>query len=594
MFSLVARIKKLNLFAVIKHKHFSDQYIQLMFNAIPLSCSLWDDNYKIMNCNEETARLFHLSGKVEFGKIFPALSPEYQPNGDKSFEKARENLHRAFNEGYCRFEWMHLTGDGNPLPCEVILVRVEHAGKPIVAAYIRDLREKKATLSAMHKVEADLRMALVAAEENAKAKSEFLDNMSHELRTPMNGVLGFLRLAAQTEMTAEQQKYIDEAERSAKNLMRIIDDVLDFTEIENKKMTLNAVRFQLSDVFGDMADAFARIVKEKNLEFNLRLPPELPRYIYGDLVKLEKVLFNLIDNAVKFTEKGKVTVRVKTKRQTENMIELCFYVRDTGIGIKPDQMDSLFEPFWQADSSLTRKHGGTGFGLPLSKHLATLLGGRIWAESEFEEGSTFFFTARFNLGDTLLSEPAGTTHTDKGETEALSHPSAGKAAEITEAQPEPASMQPEPAAAAAAQPEPALAQPASAVAAPVAHKPENPSLLVVEDVEINQMIVEGMLSGMGYNVDIANNGQEAIDMIASKEYSAVLMDIQMPVLDGLTATTRIRNDTRYKDLPIIAVSAHAKTEDKEKSLACGMNDHITKPINPDVLYMTLNKWLQPA
>jgi len=213
---------------------------------------------------------------------------------------------------------------------------------------------------------------------------------------------------------------------------------------------------------------------------------------------------------------------------------MCFNVQDTGIGLMPEQMKSLFTPFWQADTSLTRRYGGTGFGLALSKHMVTLLGGEIWVESEYEEGSTFYFTTRFALPAVLHGVDEQT------------------------------------------------------------HDPNNTHLLLVEDVEINQIIAEEMLMSIGYTVDIANNGQEALDMLAVRDYDAVLMDIQMPVMDGLTAARRIRGIDKHKDLPIIAVSAHAMTEDKERSLEYGMNDHITKPLDPDKLVYTLNKWIKPA
>ena len=392
----------------------------------------------------------------------------------------------------------------------------------------------------------ELRLAIAAAEDSLKAKREFLDNMNHELRTPMNGILGFHRMALQTDMTEEQRRYITAADDSAKNLMEIINDIFDFTKIVDNKMMVDARLFKLPDVFNETLETYMPVINAKNLEFNMRLPSDMPEQIVGDPHKLKKILSSLIDNAVQFTEKGKITVRAKITEQTNHHIEMCFYVRDTGIGIKPEQMKSLFDPFWQADTSLTRAHGGIGFGLPLSKQLAALLGGKLWAESEYEEGSTFYFTARFSLsGASDLA--ADDTHT----------------AVIPQAE----------------------------AANEQVHAPNNSHLLVVDDVEVNQMIAEEILKDNGYAVDIANNGQEALDMISVNDYDAVLMDIQMPVMDGLTAATKIREDGKHKNLPIIAVSAHAMEEDIEKSLAYGMNDHITKPINPEILFMTLNKWL---
>jgi len=521
-----------------------------MFDATPLSVSLWDMDGNILDCNRESAKLFDLEDKKDFMEHFYRLSPKYQPCGGRSIDMAHEYVQKAFDEGSCRFEWMHLSSGGEELPCEIILVRVEYKGKPTVAAYIRDLSELKATLAAMHKVEDDLRLALVFAEDNARAKDEFLDNMNHELRTPMNGILGFLRMASQAGTDVIQLKHIADAERSAKDLMHIIDDVLDFTEIEKNKMRMDVTKFKLSDILNNMRETYAPAARAKNLEFIVRLPQDLPELVIGDPMKLRKLLINLVDNAVKFTEKGKVTVRASVTKQTDSQVEMSFYVRDTGIGMKPEQMKSLFTPFWQADSSSTRKYGGTGLGLALAKHLAQLLGGKLWAESEYEEGSTFYFTARFSLPDASAISPYQESKTEPIKEEAV-------ASEQIETR-------------------------------------NNMHLLLVDDAEINQMVAEALLTSMGYTVDTANNGQEAIDMIEAHEYDAVLMDIQMPVMDGLSATARIRESDKYKDLPIIAVSAHAMSEDKEKSLNSGMNDHITKPIDPDTLFETLNKWLQPA
>jgi len=532
----------------------AERYMKIMFDYTPLSASLWDTDYKIIDCNLEAARMFGLTDKNDFMERPQAFSPEYQPCGRLSRELAIEYIKKSFDEGPCRYEWVHLSANGEPIPCEIFTFKVEHKGRPIVAAYKRDLRETNAALDAMRKVEDDLRIALAAAENSARVKSEFLDNMNHELRTPLNGILGFLRMAAQADLIAEQRRHIRDAEKSAKDLLKIVSDVLDFTEIEEQKIRVSSELFWLSDVLDRVTEKYSDAIRAKDIDFNIRLSPDIPEQLIGDPGMLEKILASLIDNAVKFTERGKITVRASAKKKTDSSIELCFYVRDTGIGIKPEQIPLLFNPFWQADTSLTREYGGIGFGLPLSKHLAALLGGRIWAESEYEEGSTFYFTA-------LCGVPGFVDLTRYNIPAAVMHD------------------------------EPAFDEPAYDEKS---HDPNSPHLLVVEDVEINQLIAEDLLKGMGYSVDIASNGQEAIDMLAEKDYDAVLMDIQMPVMDGLTATARIREENKHRDLPIIAVSAHALVEDREKSLAYGMNDHIAKPIDPERLIFTLNKWLKPA
>ena len=574
--------------SAVKNIRDADRYMRIMFDNTPLSATLWDEDYNLIDCNLEAARMFGLADKALFMKKFLMYSPEYQPCGRPSADMVVECIERAFIEGYNRFEWQHQTEDGGPLPCEIIAMRVEHKGKPIVAAYKRDLREIKATIAAMQKTEGDLRMALIAAEDSAKAKSEFLNNMNHELRTPLNGVLGFLRMATQTNQLEKQRGYIAEAEKSASSLLKLVSDVLDFTEIENQKMKASSEIFKLQDVIDRIERAYAPAAKNKNLELNIRLPGDIPEQLTGDPYKLQNILSNLIDNAVKFTDKGKITVRANVKRINGGGVEIRFYVRDTGMGIKPDHIKTIFEPFWQGDASLTRKHGGTGFGLSLSKHLAHLLGGKIWVESEYEEGSTFYFTARFGLTDGVSYEKTVSHETDYEDNLSYEPDPAGDGWEretdiavVSPAAPDFNLEKPAPV---------NLSNPPGDGDAP---NPVNAHLLVVDDVEINQIIAEELLTGIGYTVDVAGNGQEAIDMIRQKDYDAVLMDIQMPVMDGLTAAVKIRESERHRHLPIIAVSAHAMDEDVEKSLAHGMNDHITKPFDLELLAATLNKWLRP-
>ena len=580
--------KKINpvaaIISAVKSIRDADRYMQIMFDNTPLSATLWDEDYNLIDCNLEAARMFGLTDKAQFMEKFLLYSPEYQPCGRPSADMVIECMERAFANGYDRFEWMHQAEDGEPIPCEIIAMRVEHKGKPIVAAYKRDLREIKATIAAMQKTEEDLRLALMAAEDSAKAKSEFLNNMNHELRTPLNGVLGFLRMATQTNQLEKQRGYIAEAEKSASGLLKLVSDVLDFTEIENKKMQVNSEIFKLRDVTDRIERAYAPAAKNKNLELNIRLPGDIPEQLIGDPYKLQNILSNLIDNAVKFTDKGKVTVRANAKRVNDSGLEIRFYVRDTGTGIKPDHIKTIFEPFWQGDASLTRKNGGTGFGLSLSKHLAHLLGGRIWVESEYEEGSTFYFTARFSLindgkhagrADGLSYDPdlAGDDRAD--EPDLILKDASPDGPEYEMDTPLPAVVDNQP-------------------ADDAAQNPNASHLLVVEDVEINQIIAEELLTGIGYTVDIANNGQEALDMLKQKDYDAVLMDIQMPVMDGLTAAVKIRESEKHRDLPIIALSAHAMDEEREKSLAHGMNDHIDKPLDLEQLAVALDKWLRPA
>ncbi len=521
----------------------ADERTQVMLDATPLCCNLWDRNFNNIDCNQEAVKLFELRDKREYLDRFFELSPEYQPCGRTSSEMAMENIKTAFRDGYCRFEWMHQMLNGEPIPSEITLVRVKFRDDYIVAGYTRDMRELKAMLAEMHKVENDLRVARDVAEESTKAKSEFLANMSHEIRTPMNGILGLLHLVMGTDVTPRQQNYLEKAQQSAKALLRIINDILDFSKIEAGKLEMETAEFDMSDLLGQVRDLFAPKTNGKDLAFTLDLPGDLPESLEGDSLRLKQVLINIISNSIKFTETGAIEVSVEKIGQSGGDIDLRFRVRDTGIGMTREQVEGLFTPFTQADSSITRRYGGTGLGLAICKNLVSMMHGDIWVESEPGVGSTFYFTARFAVAQKHAPEsPAVMTGAQGGAEEA-----------------------------------------------PPVDKSKM-RILFVEDNEINQMIACELLEMEGYVVDNATNGQEALDMLQKGDYALVLMDIQMPVMDGLTATKRIREMTQYKDLPIIAMSAHAMSGDREKSIASGMNDHLTKPIDPGILYATLDKW----
>jgi signal transduction histidine kinase/DNA-binding NarL/FixJ family response regulator len=656
----------------------ADERTQIMLDATPLCCNIWDDQLNNIDCNLEAARLFELNGKQEYLERFMELSPEYQPNGRLSAELAVEKIHLAFASGLQRFEWMHQKLNGEPVPSEITLVRVKHGDRYIVAGYTRDLRELKATLAEMRKAEEELRLARDLAEESARAKSEFLANMSHEIRTPMNAILGMTYLLLQTEMTAKQRDYLNKTEQSANLLLRIINDILDFSKIEAGRLEMEKISFSLETVVVDVADIVREQLIDKKLEIYLDIEHTIPSALVGDPLRLKQVLLNLMNNAIKFTHKGALYLTVHEQKRGADKAVLNFSVRDTGIGMSPQQKARLFVPFTQADTSTTRKYGGTGLGLAICKSLVELMNGTIWCESELDVGTTFHFSVEFGLsatgepalpltmldrlhvllsgdnddwlataGDKLRALQCAHIDTALG-MQALDAYLATDAArqvqlvimdwqDMEQAVPlavarlEAHYRQAAPVVLYALfshnddilkdvaydgqtgilrKPITTLSlhravvdllYPSKETAAELERQPPGQEsdpysslqglrVLLAEDNEFNKLIAVEMLQAKGVVVDVASTGREALAQLRQSSFDLVLMDIQMPDMDGLTATREIRSDERYKDLPVLAMTAHAMSGDRELSLANKMNDHITKPIHADELYAALKKW----
>ncbi|MDL2316054.1 response regulator [Desulfovibrio sp. OttesenSCG-928-A18] len=374
------------------------------------------------------------------------------------------------------------------------------------------------------------------------AKGEFLANMSHEIRTPMNAIMGIVHLVLRTELSQRQRNFVQKIDFASRSLLRIINDILDFSKIEAGKMEMEEVSFHVEDVVRGICDLAAHRAAEKGLSLRIDIAPDVQGPFRGDSLRLAQVLTNLVTNAIKFTAKGAVDISVRQEKEDADAVTLHFLVKDMGIGIRPEQLSRLFTPFSQADSSTTRRYGGTGLGLALCKKLTNLMGGDIWCISEQGKGSEFHFTSRF---------PRSSEKASWDETRAREHEQ-----ELN-----------------------------------LVRDFAGSRILLVEDNDINQLVAEEMLSQAGMRVSIAGNGEEALRMLQEEEFDLVLMDIQMPEMDGLTATKHLRAQERFSSLPVIAMTAHAMSDDKQKSLAVGMNAHITKPINSLELFQTLAEWL---
>jgi two-component system, sensor histidine kinase and response regulator len=653
----------------------SEQLFRSIFENAQIGISFFDINEQTISPNRALQEMLGYSEK-ELGQLERWDEISHPDERAACAERYAELVQGKRDQNHWEQRLVRKDGRIAATSVRFSLLR-DAAGRPqYVAALQEDITERK-------RLEADLIAAKEVAEAATKAKSDFLANMSHEIRTPMNAIIGMTHLALKTELSKKQADYLTKVKSAAHALLGIINDILDFSKIEAGKLDMEKTGFQLDDVLDNLSSIVSQKAQDKNLEFLIAAHHDVPRNLVGDPLRLGQILINLVNNSVKFTERGEVLVTVALEEQLTDRVKVRFSVRDSGIGMTTEQSARLFQAFAQADTSTTRKYGGTGLGLSISKRLVEMMEGAIWAESQPGVGSTFHFTAWFGIGSEqkrkrfipdlvglrslVVDDNAQAREllTDALRVFALRADSVSSGEEAVR---EIASADsrdpyqlvmmdwhmpgmdgleasriikrndrlqhiPKIVMVTAFGREDVRTQAEESGIDGYLLKPVNSSLLydtlvdlfgiaglgdrgsrikkddatvhdatgirvlLVEDNEMNQQVATELLESAGAIVTVANHGGEAVKILTEGDqpppFDVVFMDLQMPEMDGFTATKLLRKDPRLQKFPIIAMTAHALVEERQRCLDAGMDDHVSKPIDPDALFAALMRWVKP-
>jgi len=527
-------------------------FLRSLFDTLPDLIWLKDPNGVYMACNNRFEQFFgakeaDIVGRTDFDFVPAELAEFFRANDRIAMELDRPSI----NE-----EDVVFASDGHVERLETTKVAMRSANGELIGVLGigHDMTQRKQVEAELSEYRnhleeqvqlrtAELASAKDAADAANRAKSAFLANMSHEIRTPMNGILGMLNLAMRRMTDPEGREKLEKANSAANRLLRVLNDILDFSKIEANRLTLEKRAFRLGDVLDNLMLLIAPAATDKQLGVTLDVDEALSRRsLLGDSLRLDQILLNLAANAVKFTEQGKIAIRARLMTESDTGVQVRFEIADTGVGIDPQTRERLFTPFEQADTTMTRQYGGSGLGLAISKQLVRMMGGEIGVDSTPGVGSTFWFSVCLGIADEDAESPVESAPVADSET--------------------------------------LLRQ-----------RHEGKRILLAEDEPLNQEITRFQLEETGLRVDIAADGEQALQQAREQVYDLILMDMQMPVMNGVEATRAIRWNSLNTTTPILAMTANAYQEDRQTCFDAGMNDHLPKPVEPDHLYNTLLHWL---